>query len=698
MFPSLMRLVRTQRSLSRSQTTARAARTACESLENRLMFITTTVDGTAAADIISVSVGGGDITVTVNGSTDTRSDTIFNNIEIDGLGANDTININSTGSNTVVVNAGAGNDTIKIAASTQDLDNIDDSVTVNGDADADTVYMYDGNDTSGASMVLSSGNHFQRGIVPAITANVESVVYNGSATGGNVVIDDPPTPDVSFNGIASAFSAIIVNGNGAETFSYRPSDFTNGSGSITFQSSTIDFTGCDQVDPKSMSSATLVTPNTDDSINISGTTATLFTGSSGGIGMTPMVADSCTNLTLDLATNDGGIGNDSVTGTNGLNGASLLRINAGTGNNSLTLNSGTNWNVTTALGVGGANLDVTVNTATVTFSGAQTLNRLQIDNNGTAQFTGIGLVLSTDELAVVNGTGNLNIGSNQSANSLLGGSFSVGAGRTFVKKGAGILFIAGAQTNGAGSFFDVQNGAVNFSTDCGSVSSRTLNVGCSAGTVNFVANQHLAGVSATVGTVNLLAGSNRVIFTDFVGVGGEGGAINLNNNDMIVNYTGASELGNVKSMLAGGYAGGAWNGIGINSASAAADPTHRTALGYSEASTILGPGGGVFSGQTVDSTAILIKYTWYGDANLSGDVDTVDFNNLAANFSKTSRIWDQGDFVFGFDVDTVDFNLLAANFGNTGLGPAAASASRAPAGSVVDAGQGAFSQDLIELV
>ena len=39
--------------------------------------------------------------------------------------------------------------------------------------------------------------------------------------------------------------------------------------------------------------------------------------------------------------------------------------------------------------------------------------------------------------------------------------------------------------------------------------------------------------------------------------------------------------------------------------------------------------------RTIDATAILIRYCYYGDANVDGAVDTIDFNLLAANFSKT---------------------------------------------------------------
>src|SRR5439155_15785053 len=90
-----------------------------------------------------------------------------------------------------------------------------------------------------------------------------------------------------------------------------------------------------------------------------------------------------------------------------------------------------------------------------------------------------------------------------------------------------------------------------------------------------------------------------------------------------------------------------------------------TALGFAEASTL---GYSSFSGFAVDSTAILIKYTRYGDANLDGSVDTIDFGYLAGNFGGSNKQWYQGDFNYDRFVDTVDFGLLAASFGK----PAAA--------------------------
>ena len=71
----------------------------------------------------------------------------------------------------------------------------------------------------------------------------------------------------------------------------------------------------------------------------------------------------------------------------------------------------------------------------------------------------------------------------------------------------------------------------------------------------------------------------------------------------------------------------------------------------------------------MDNTSVLLKHTFYGDANLDGTVDLQDFNKLAANFGASPRRWSQGDFDFNASVNLQDFNKLAANFGAAGLSP-----------------------------
>src|SRR5262249_31262754 len=123
-------------------------------------------------------------------------------------------------------------------------------------------------------------------------------------------------------------------------------------------------------------------------------------------------------------------------------------------------------------------------------------------------------------------------------------------------------------------------------------------------------------------------------------------SFDLGDNDLVIDYSGTSPLTSITALLTSGYNAGAWTGVGINSSVAAANASamHKPALGYAEATEIFSTFPAAFSGQSVDSTAVLIRYTAYGDANLDGSVDTVDFNALASNFSQSGKRWVQGDF------------------------------------------------------
>jgi hypothetical protein len=108
-----------------------------------------------------------------------------------------------------------------------------------------------------------------------------------------------------------------------------------------------------------------------------------------------------------------------------------------------------------------------------------------------------------------------------------------------------------------------------------------------------------------------------------------------------------------------------WTGQGITSslaAAVAADSTnhHKTAIGYAENAAA----GNLtsFLGQPADSTSILLRYTFDGDANLDGTVNALDFNMLATNYG-TGQYWFQGDFNDDGVVGSGDFALLAANYG-----------------------------------
>jgi hypothetical protein len=82
----------------------------------------------------------------------------------------------------------------------------------------------------------------------------------------------------------------------------------------------------------------------------------------------------------------------------------------------------------------------------------------------------------------------------------------------------------------------------------------------------------------------------------------------------------------IATYLESGYAGGQWDGSGINSTAAA--NSLGNGLGYANSAD---PGNLV-------SGTIEIKNTLLGDANLDGVVDGIDFADLAANFNKGASV------------------------------------------------------------
>ena len=167
----------------------------------------------------------------------------------------------------------------------------------------------------------------------------------------------------------------------------------------------------------------------------------------------------------------------------------------------------------------------------------------------------------------------------------------------------------------------------------------------------------------TGGIVRLFAdGAQNVMTTASLSLSGTA-VLDAAENHIVIDYSGPSPLASIQAALTSGYAGGAWNGTGINSSVAAAQG--NAALGYAEATDLFTTFPAPFLGQSVDDTSVLVRYTLYGDHDLNGTVNLDDFNRLASNFGQTNRRWSQGNSDYNGTVDLSDFNRLAANFGAT---------------------------------
>jgi hypothetical protein len=155
----------------------------------------------------------------------------------------------------------------------------------------------------------------------------------------------------------------------------------------------------------------------------------------------------------------------------------------------------------------------------------------------------------------------------------------------------------------------------------------------------------------------------RTLDIDTDGGGSRLGTFDLADTALLINYTDASPVQEIRAHLRSGFAGGSWTGAGLTSSTAAADP--RLALGYAEASELLGAAGGEWEGQSADATTLLIRLVVSGDANLDGAVGFADLVRLAQNYNTTTgdSIWTRGDFTYDGIVNFADLVKLAQNYG-----------------------------------
>lgn len=101
------------------------------------------VHGSEEADLIVISVSGGNIIVEINGSPLISDDAFYDSILIDGRGGDDSINLESNGDNPITLRGGAGTDTIDLTSTGGDLDAIVSAVTVEGGTEGAMLRVYD---------------------------------------------------------------------------------------------------------------------------------------------------------------------------------------------------------------------------------------------------------------------------------------------------------------------------------------------------------------------------------------------------------------------------------------------------------------------------------------------------------------------------------------------------------------------------
>ncbi len=235
--------------------------------------------------------------------------------------------------------------------------------------------------------------------------------------------------------------------------------------------------------------------------------------------------------------------------------------------------------------------------------------------------------------------------------------------------GGTLVFNGGASTTA--DTLTINAGSIAFNSDAGiGTTALNLNVNAAGTSATFNATQHLNNLSIVSGAnADMSANGSRVLVTSGLTIVGSA-QLNLRDNDMIVKYTASSPLGTwngtaytgITGLLASGNNNGAWNGAGIATTSAGGD---LTGLAVGESADIFGLGGtqtASFDGETVDSKAVLVKFTYTGDANLDGVINGDDYFQVDSAFPQGLHGYFNGDFNYDGVINGDDYFLIDSNF------------------------------------
>ena len=181
-------------------------------------------------------------------------------------------------------------------------------------------------------------------------------------------------------------------------------------------------------------------------------------------------------------------------------------------------------------------------------------------------------------------------------------------------------------------------------------------------------NGYLAVNNVRAGSLNVNAGTVLVLNsgsdagTSKVGALSiaAGASLDLDDDDLVVGA--GTTKSAIETLVRNGRNGGAWNGTG-GITSTAARNLATTGVGVLSGAEYTSAGGtGNFSGQAYAAGDTLVKYTWNGDANLDGRVTFDDYVKIDTGFNTGLTGWLNGDFNYSGSVNFDDYVLIDVAF------------------------------------
>jgi hypothetical protein len=175
-------------------------------------------------------------------------------------------------------------------------------------------------------------------------------------------------------------------------------------------------------------------------------------------------------------------------------------------------------------------------------------------------------------------------------------------------------------------------------------------------TIVVSTEQHLDGL-IIAGEIVVAPGGDNTLYTKTLDLL-PGAKLDLNDNSLIVDYTGQSPLGAWDGDSYDGITGlVAGTGDAAIVSTAANNSGDLTTLAVAEAAIVFDipeDGTALFAGKTIDATTVIVKYTYAGDADLDGTVDIDDYGVIDFNVANGTRNYTSGDLNLDGQLDIDD--------------------------------------------
>jgi autotransporter-associated beta strand protein len=309
--------------------------------------------------------------------------------------------------------------------------------------------------------------------------------------------------------------------------------------------------------------------------------------------------------------------------------------------------------------------------ASISLDSNRILGHLIFNSNQTYTITAGGGTLTIDNTGpLATGVPSIVV---SNGSQVISAPMTLAAGGVTVTTASATLLTFNGSINGSGGLTTSGSGIVKLSA----INSYTGGTNISGGSVTLTNSQAIpSGSSLTIGSGAAVTafglGSSTALKLSTLSVSG---TLNVQNTGLDVTST---PLAAINALVKNGYNNGNWNGssAAIDSSTAAGNSSHLTALGVilndnGSGTPLYGTSGtlaGTFDGAVPSDGDVLVKYTYYGDANLDGKVDGTDYSRIDAGYLSNGSLtgWYNGDFNYDGIINGSDYTLIDNAFNTQG--------------------------------